>query len=41
MANDLDIYRAAAVLIREHGDEADLAAAERASYLDAGNHPRR
>lgn len=38
MTTDLDIYRTASVLIREHGDEADLVAAERAdSFLEAGD----
>ncbi len=38
VTTDLDIYRTASVLIREHGDEADLVAAERAdSFLDAGD----
>jgi hypothetical protein len=38
MTSDLDIYRTASVLIREHGDEADLVAAERAdSFLEAGD----
>ena len=37
MTSDLDIYRTATVLIREHGDEADLVAAQRAdSFLEAG-----
>ncbi len=30
MTSELDIYRTANVLIREHADEADLVAAERA-----------
>jgi len=30
VTSDLDIYRTASVLIREHGDEADLVAAQRA-----------
>jgi hypothetical protein len=30
MTSDLDIYRTASVLIREHGDEADFVAAQRA-----------
>ncbi len=34
MTSDLDIYRTASALIREHGDEADLVAAQRAdSFL--------
>lgn len=38
MTSDLDIDRTAAVLIREHGDEADLVAAQRAdSFLEAGD----
>ena len=38
MISNLDIYRTANVLIREHGDEADLMAAERAdSFLQAGD----
>lgn len=38
MTSDLDIYRTAPVLIREHGDEADLVAAMRAdSFLEIGN----
>ena len=38
MTSDLDIYRTASVLIREHGEEADLVAAERAdSFLEAGD----
>ena len=38
MTSALDIYRTASVLIREHGDEADLVAAERAdSFLEAGD----
>ncbi len=38
MTSDLDIYRTASALIREHGDEADLVAAERAdSFLEAGD----
>ena len=36
--NDDVIYRTASVLIREHGDEADLVAAQRAdSFLEAGD----
>jgi hypothetical protein len=30
MTSDLDSYRTASALIREHGDEADLVAAQRA-----------
>ena len=38
MTSDLDIYRTASVLIREHGDEADRVAATRAdSFLEAGD----
>lgn len=38
MTSDLDIYRTASVLIREHGDEASLVAAQRAdSFLEAGD----
>ncbi len=38
MTSDLDIFRTASVLIREHGEEADLEAAQRAdSFLDAGD----
>jgi hypothetical protein len=38
MTSDLDIYRTASVLIREHGDEADFVAAQRAdSFLEAGD----
>jgi hypothetical protein len=38
LTSDLDIYRTASVLIREHGDEADLVAAQRAdSFLEAGD----
>ncbi len=38
MTSDLDIYRTASVLIREHGDEADLVAAMRAdSFLEDGD----
>ena len=38
MTSDLDIYRTASVLIREHGDEADLVAAMRADeFLDKGD----
>jgi len=36
MTSDLDIYRTASILIREHGEEADLVAAQRAdSFLEA------
>ena len=38
MTSDLDIYRTASVLIREHGEEADLVAAMRAdSFLEDGD----
>ncbi len=38
MTSEIDIYRTANVLIREHDDEAYLVAAERAgSFLDAGD----
>ncbi len=38
MTSDIDIYRTASVLIREHGEEADFVAAQRAdSFLDAGD----
>lgn len=38
MTSDLDIYRTASVLIREHADEADLVAAQRAdTFLEAGD----
>ncbi len=38
MTSDLDIYRTASVLIREHGDEADFVAAQRAdSFLEDGD----
>lgn len=38
LTSDLDIYRTASVLIREHGDEAELVAAMRAdSFLEAGD----
>ena len=33
MTSDLDIYRTANVLIREHGDEADLEAAQHADAM--------
>jgi hypothetical protein len=38
LTSGLDIYRTASVLIREHGDEADLVAAQRADcFLEAGD----
>jgi len=38
VTSDLDIYRTASVLIREHGDEADLVAAQRADkFLKDGD----
>ncbi len=38
MTSEIDIYRTTNVLIREHGDEAYLVAAERAgSFIDAGD----
>ena len=38
MTSNLDIYRTASVLIWEHGDEADLVAAQRADeFLDKGD----
>ncbi len=38
MTSELDIYRTANVLIREHADEADLVAAERADgFLEVGD----
>ena len=38
MTTELDIYRTANVLIREHGDEADLVASMRAdSFLEDGD----
>ncbi len=38
MTSDLDIFRTASILIREHGDEADLVAAQRAdSFLEASD----
>ncbi len=38
MTSDLDIYRTASVLIREHGDEANFVAAQRAdSFLEDGD----
>ncbi len=33
MTSDLDIYRTANVLIREHGEDADLEAAQRADAM--------
>ena len=37
MTSDLDIYRTASVLIREHGEDAVLEAAQRAdAWLDKG-----
>jgi hypothetical protein len=33
LTSDLDIYRTANVLIREHGDEADLEAAQHADAM--------
>jgi hypothetical protein len=33
MISDLDIWRAANLLIRQHGDEAELAAAQRADLM--------
>ncbi len=33
MTSDLDIYRTASVRIREHGDEADLEAAQRSDAM--------
>ena len=37
MTTDLDIFRTASVLIREHGDEAAFEAAQRAdAFLDRG-----
>ncbi len=33
MTSDLDIYRTASVLIREHGEDADLEAAMRADVM--------
>jgi hypothetical protein len=35
MISDLDIWRAANLLIRQHGDEAELAAARRADLMHA------
>ncbi len=35
MTTDLDIYRTANVLIREHGEDATLEAAQRADLTDA------
>jgi hypothetical protein len=38
MTLEIDIFRAASVLIQEHGNEADLVAAQRAdSFLEAGD----
>ncbi len=38
MTSDLDIFRTASVLIREHGEEADLEAAQRAdAMLETGS----
>ena len=38
MTSDLDIYRTASILIREHGEEADLVAAQRADkFLEDGD----
>ena len=38
MTDDLDIYRAANVLIKQHGSHAELEAAQRAdALLDAGD----
>jgi hypothetical protein len=38
MTSDLDIYRTASVLIREHGEGADLVAAQHAvTFLKDGN----
>jgi hypothetical protein len=38
MPSEIDIYRTASVLIREHGEGADLVAAERADcFLEAGD----
>jgi hypothetical protein len=38
LTSDLDIYRTASVLIREHGEEADLVAAQRAdSFFEVGD----
>ncbi len=38
MTSDIDIYRTASVLIREHGEEPALVPAERAdSFLEAGD----
>jgi hypothetical protein len=33
MTSDLDVYRTASVLIREHGEDADLEAAQRADAM--------
>ena len=35
MISDLDIWRAATLLIRQHGDDAELAAARRADLMHA------
>ena len=38
LTSDLDIYRTASVLIREHGEDAALEAAQRADkFLEDGN----
>lgn len=38
MTSDLEIYRTASALIREHGDEAELVAARRADgFQEAGD----
>ena len=38
MTSDIDIYRTASVLIREHGEVADFVAAQRADeFLEAGD----
>lgn len=38
MPSKLDIYRSAAVLVREHGEDADLEAARRAdAFLEKGD----
>lgn len=38
MTSDLEIYRAASGLLREHGEEADLVAAKRSNrFLEAGD----
>ncbi len=41
MTSDLDIYRTASVLIREHGDEADLVAAPAAEAVEVSGLTRR